>query len=358
MTTQDRKDGHVRRMVLAAAGAAGLFLATAPALAQGARLEEIAVYEGADRASRLAEGAKREGELMVYSSLPVDDNNALTDAFEKKHGVKVKVWRGGSEDLLRRTLAEIKGRRFEVDVVLNNGLGLEPMHREKILQEVKSPYLADLIPQAIPPHREWVAKYINVFVQAYNTNLVKKEDVPKSWRDLARPEWKGKLGIEAEDYDWFAELVRDMGEAESLKLFRELVATNGMSVRKGHTLLTNLVAAGEVPFALTVYSYSAEQLKRKGAPIDWFVLGPPIARPNGIAVVKTAPHPHAAVLFFDFILSDGQGILAARNFVPTSRKFESPLTQGSLRVVDSALMLDEGKPWQDHFERIFLKQGR
>jgi iron(III) transport system substrate-binding protein len=339
------------------AGAALMALPALPVQAQTSRLEQVATYEGPDRDKRLIEGARQEGELTVYSSMPVEDNNALIGAFEKKYGIKVKVWRGSSEDILRRTLAEIKGQRFEVDVVVNNGLGLEPMHREKVLQAVKSPHLADLIPQAIPPHGEWVAKYLNVFVQAYNTNLVKKEQLPKTYRDLLKPEWKGKLGIEAEDYDWLAEITRDMGEAEGLKLFREMVANNGVSVRRGHTLLTNLTVAGEVPLALTVYSFTAEQLKKKGAPLDWFILGPAIARPNGVGVVKTAQHPHAAVLFFDFLISDGQKIFADRNFVPTSKKFDSPF-KDALKVVDTARMLDEGKPWQDHFERIFVKQAR
>jgi hypothetical protein len=126
-----------------------------------------------------------------------------------------------------------------------------------------------LIPQAITPHREWIATRLNIFTQAYNTNLVKKEELPKTYHDLLDPKWKGKLGIEAEDLDWFAVVIRQLGEEKGLKLFRDIVASNGLSVRKGHTLLTNLVASGEVPFALTVYGYKAEQLKNKGAPIDW-----------------------------------------------------------------------------------------
>jgi iron(III) transport system substrate-binding protein len=352
---------HATRILLgslAALGAALTALPFSPAHAQASRVEQVTTYAGPDRDKRLIEGARQEGELTVYSSLPVEDNTALIEAFEKKYGIKVKVWRGSSEDIVRRTLAEIKGRRFDVDVIVNNGLGLEPLHREKVLQAVKSPYLADLIPQAIPPHGEWVAKYLNVFVQAYNTNQVKKEELPKTYRDLLKPEWKGKLGIEAEDYDWLATLVPELGgEAEGLKLFRDIVATNGISVRRGHTLLTNLAVAGEVPFALTVYSFTAEQLKRKGAPIDWFILGPAIARPNGVGVTRTAQHPNAAVLFFDFLISDGQKIFAERNFVPTSKKFDSPF-KSSLKVVDTARMLDEGKPWQEHFERIFVKQAR
>src|SRR5258707_3958079 len=139
-----------------------------------------------------------------------------------------------------------------------------------MLVPVNSPYLADLIPESIAPHREWASVYLNTFVQAFNTGLVKKEMLPKTYQDLLKPQWRGKLAIEAEDYDWFAQVVLGLGEAQGLKLFRDIVATNGLSVRKGHTLLANLVAAGQVPLALTVYGFSAQQMKQKDSPRDWF----------------------------------------------------------------------------------------
>ena len=86
-----------------------------------------------------------------------------------------------------------------------------------------------------------------IFVQAYNTNLVRKDELPKAYRDLLNPRWKGRLAVEAEDYDWFAQVVLGLGEAQGLKLFRDIVATNGISVRRGHSVLNNLMAAGEVP---------------------------------------------------------------------------------------------------------------
>ena len=105
---------------------------------------------------------------------------------------------------------------------------------------------------------------------------IKKEDLPKTYEDLLDPKWKGKLGIEAKDQDWFATVVQSDGRraARAPKFFRDLVAKNGISVRKGHTLLNNMVVSGEVPLALTVYNYMPEQAKKKGAPIDWFALEP------------------------------------------------------------------------------------
>jgi len=319
-----------------------------------ATVTEVAAYDQADRLQKLTDGARKEGELTIYTSAQSNDMGPLVTAFEKKYGVKVSVWRASSEKVLQRAVTEARGNRFTVDVVETNGPELESLHREKLLQAVKSPHLADLIPQAIRPHGEWVGTRLNVFVQAYNTNLVKKEDLPKTWDDLLDPKWKGKLGIEAEDSDWLAGVFGDIGEAKGTKLFNGIVAANGISVRKGHTLLTQLVASGEVPLSLTVYNYKAEQLKKSGAPIDWFAIGDAIARPNGVGVARRAPHPHAAVLFYDFEISEeGQRILAKRNFVPTSRKIDTPLNKLPMKFVDARVMLDEYQKWVKLYEEIF-----
>jgi iron(III) transport system substrate-binding protein len=337
---------------------AGLLLYATPALAQTNRLAEIAAYQGPDRQQRLVEGAKKEGEVMFYSSIPVEDLAVLTAAFDKKYGVKVKVWRADSEGFLQRIVNEAKAKRYEVDVMAGSSSALEPLHREKLLSEVKSPYLADLIPESIASHREWASVYLNTIVQAYNTDLVKKDSLPKTYKDLLKPEWKNRLGIEAEDFDWFAQVVHGLGEAEGLRLFREIVASNGISVRKGHTLLNNLVAAGEVPLALTVYGFTAEQAKRKGAPLDWFVIPPLVARPTAAGVARNAPHPYSAVLFFDFLIGDAQPILAGRQFVSPSRKIESPFTKGPLELIDSGLMLDQAQKWQDLYQKTIINPSR
>ncbi len=317
---------------------------------------DVGLYAGADRLQNLIAGAKKEGELNLYTSAQSDDMGALVTAYEKKYGVRVSVWRASSEKVLQRAVAEARAHRNTVDVVETNGPEMESLHREKVLQLIKSPHHADLIAPALRPHGEWVGTRLNVFVQAYNTQAVSKQDLPKKWEDLLDPKWKGKLGIEQEDSDWLAGMFAEIGEAKGTKLFKEIVAKNGISVRKGHTLLTQLVVSGEVPLALTVYNYKAEQFKGKGAPIDWFAIGTAIARPNGVGVARRAPHPHAAVLFYDFeIGEEGQKILAQRDFVPTSRKVDTPLNKLPLKFVDARVTLDEYDKWVKLYEEIFGK---
>jgi iron(III) transport system substrate-binding protein len=333
----------------------GLLTAASPAAFAQA---DIATYQGADRTQRLVEGAKKEGTFTIYTSATVDDMTALVTAFEKKYGIKPQIWRASSENIIQRASTEARGGRFDVDVFETDGVAMEALHREKLLQVVKSPFLGDLIPAAVPAHGEWIGDRVQIFTAAYNTGLIKKADLPKRFEDLTDPKWKGKLGIEAADNDWFSAVVSDMGEEKGLKLFREIATKNGLSVRKGHTLLANLVVSGEVPLALTTYLYKVLQLKNDGAPIDWFVLPPEIARSQGTGMARKAPHPHGAVLFMDFLLSDAQEILAKRDFIPTNVKVK-PLPEGiTLKFVDPAKLLDENDKWEKLYKDIITNQSR
>ena len=324
----------------------------------GATAADVAQYTGADRMQKLIAGAKKEGSVNVYTSMQTVDIGRLGAAFERKYGVKMITFRAGSEDIVNRTIQEARANRYTVDFLDTNGPELEAIHRENILQAVKSPYLADLIAPAILPHGEWVGSRLNVFSQAYNTRLVRKQDLPKTWEELANPRWKGKIGIEQEDSDWLAGIVADIGDARARKVFKDIVAANGISVRKGHTLLTQLVVSGEVPLALTIYNYKAEQLKKQGAPIEWFVIGNAIARPNGIAVARKAPHPHAAVLLYDFELSpEGQQILASLEWVPTSKKVDTPLNKVPMKFVDAKVAIDEYDKWKGLYRQLFNIRG-
>jgi len=350
---------EVRRVfvlaVLLALPPCGLVLAQAVG---SSTVADIAAYGGPDRTAKLIAGAKKEGTVTVYTSANIEDMAVVTAAFEKAYGVKVRVWRGSSENVVQRSVTEARGGRYDADVIETGGAAMESLHREKLLQQVKSPRLAELNPAALTAHGDWTGTRYNVFVAPYNTKLVKKDELPKSYDDLLDPRWKGKLGIEADDTDWFGAVIDQLGEERGLKLFRNIVATNGISVRKGHTLLTNLIISGEVPLALTTYSYRVEQMKRSGAPIDWFFIPPAIARFEGAGVARRAAHPNAAVLFYDFMLTDAQELLRNREYFTASRNIK-PLPDGiSVTFLDAARNLDENQKWSKYYRDTFISQAR
>jgi iron(III) transport system substrate-binding protein len=301
------------------------------------------------------EAAKKEGEVMLYTSLVPEDLSALSAAFERKHGVKLKAWRANSEKVLQRAVTEARAGRNDADVIETNGPQLESAYREQLLQPLRSAHIKDLMPQALQAHGHWVGTRINMFVHSYNTRLVSKDELPRSYADLAHPRWKGRLGIEAEDEDWFAMVVKELGEEAGLRTFREIARLNGFSVRRGHTLLAGLVASGEIPFALTTYSHGAEKMKQKGAPVEWFAIPPAIGRANGIGVLRRPPHPHAAALFVDFLLSpEGQAILEKGGYVPANLRVANPAQKLPLKFVDPAVILDEDAKWKKLWGEIVL----
>ncbi|MDB5791756.1 MAG: hypothetical protein JWQ80_1780 [Massilia sp.] len=312
-------------------------------------------YQGADREQRLLEGAKKEGTVVVYTSLNLKDSVPITDAFEKKYGLKVSLWRAGSEKVLHRTVTEARAGRFSPDVIETNGPEMEALYREKLLSEFYSPAFKDIPAMAFPPHRHYVADRFNFFVLGYNTNLVKPEDVPRSYQDLLHPRWHGKIGIESGDSDWFAAVTKAMGEKEGLAYFRKLAATQPQ-MRTGHTLMAELLSAGELPIAATVYNHNVERLSKKGAPVKWVPLGPTFGRPNAIGVARHAPHPHGALLFTDFMLSrEGQELIKERNRVPASTAVDTALNKFPYKMIDPVIVLDESQKWEQLWAQLFHK---
>jgi iron(III) transport system substrate-binding protein len=338
------------RVLAALAAAFGL----QPALAQN-----LYAYEGADRMDRIQAGAKKEGTLTLYTTIAEKDLPAIIKPFEQKYGIKVNVWRAGTDKVLQRAVTETQAKKYDVDAVHFGAPEMEALSREKILAPVNSPVHKDLQAGSVPAHRQWAATILSVWVQAYNTGLVKKSELPRTYQDLLDPKWKGKLGIEVKNDDWFATVVYLLGgEQQGLKFFQDLVAKNGISPRHGHTLLTNMVVSGEVPVALTVYNYMPEQAKKKGAPIDWFVIEPAVARANAIGVTRNAPHPNAALLFYEYLLGpEGQKAMVSVDYVPTNTKVESPLKGLKIVQTDPVRSLDEQGKWSKLYEETILKKA-
>ena len=191
-----------------------LFLAcaAAAAFAQAPSNRDIYLYRGADRDARLVEGARKEREVLFYSTMTVADGKALTTAFERKYGVRVNHWRGSAEKIVTRAVAEARARRYEADVFETSSHRMEALYRERLLEDFYSPVLSDIVPEAFPRgHRQYVADRFAFFVMGYNTNLVKPGELPASYADLLQPRWAGRITIEGTDMLWFAAVAKAMG---------------------------------------------------------------------------------------------------------------------------------------------------
>jgi len=352
-----RSLGGGRSTAVYAIVAASLLAAVVPVHAQTpAGNQEIFAYRGADRDARLAERARKEATVVVYTSLAPSESKPLAAAFEKKYGVKVDLWRALSEKVVQRSIAEASARRYTADIMETNGPEMEMLAREKLLAEVYTPHSGDLPRNAIPPHRQWLPDRLNFFVVAYNTQKVHRGELPDSYEGFAHPKWQGRIGIEATDTEWMATLIKTWGTDKGMAYFRRLAELKP-DVRKGHVLLAELIAAGEVPVGLTVYNANAESLKRKGAPIDWLPVKPVVARAQGIGVAAQAPHPNAALLFVDFVLSpEGQKLFESMGRVPASTRVRSALNNFPFTLVEPATVLEESAKWEKLWDDFFMKK--
>jgi iron(III) transport system substrate-binding protein len=321
-----------------------------------AKNDEVFRYRGSDRETRLLEHARKEGSVVLYTSLAPTESKPLAEAFEKKYGVKVELWRALSDKVVQRVVTEAQGRRHAVDVVETNGPEMEMLARERLLAEFHSPHIADLPPEAIPPHRTWFPDRLNFFVVGYNTNLVRRSELPQTYEGFTDPKWNGRIALEATDSEWMATLIKAWGNDKGMDYFRRLSAMKP-GVRKGHILLAELVAAGEVPVGLTMYNSNIVSLKRKGAPIDFMPVQPVAARPQGIGVARNAPHPSAAVLFADFVISpEGQQLFEAMGRVPASTRVKSELNNFPFTLIEPATVLDESEKWEKLWSGFFLQR--
>ena len=325
------------------------------ALAQTEEAPAIYTYAGADRGERLIAKAREEGSLTLYTSIATTESAPLARAFESKYGVKVQLWRALSENVVQRALTESRGGRHGMDVVETNAPEVEALAREAAVAPFHSPYLADLPAWAIPPHRRWFADRANLWVVGYNTGKVRPEELPATLEGFGDPRWNGRLALEATDSDWMYGVVNFMGEERGLALFRKLAGLKP-EMRKGHILVAQLVAAGELPVCLTIYSGNADSIKAKGGPIDWAAVEPLVGRPQAIALAKNAAHPHAALLFADFMLSpEGQKLLGDLGRIPSSRTQRTLLDQYRQVMVDPVKWLNEAPKWQQVWTELFLK---
>ena len=242
------------------------------------------VFSQSDHTAKLIEGAKKEGRLLWYTALNIKDADMLTKRFEQKYPfIKAETLRLGTFKLLTKIQTEARAGAFNGDVIEIAGVTGHILKKDGILAKYTSPE-SRFYPESVKdPDHTWTSFFINTHVLVYNTKLVKKDDLPRTFADIINPKWKDKI-VMSEDFDIFGMMLKVMGREKGLDFMRRLAA-QGVGVRDGYTLAVQSVASGEVPLGLNLYGTRTEEFKKKGAPVDWipmeFVLASLGGRPEG-----------------------------------------------------------------------------
>ncbi len=305
-----------------------LLVMTAPAAAQS---PDILMSRAPNRQATLIEGARQEGEVVIYSSMIVNQAlRPLANAFMVKYPfVKMTYWRGDTEQIIAKVGAETRAGNTVVDVLEGTGGG-ERASDAGFAQPYVSP-MQDAFPARYrDPAGMWTATRLSYFSLAYNTRAVAPADAPKSYDDLLDARWTGKMAWRIESASgtplFLTNLRLAWGEDRAAAYFDKLAVQKIVNFGAGSArTLVDRVIAGEYPIALNIFAHHPLISKAKGAPVDSRLLDPTPATAATLLVAKGARHPNAAMLLVDFILSpEGQSILSAAEYFP-SRPDVAPL---------------------------------
>src|SRR5262245_48710992 len=334
-----------------------------------ASVEEVMLYNKPDRAKVLVEGARKEGKITWYTSLIVDQVvRPLKEAFEKKYPfVTIEHFRGNSDRIVQKMLAEYQAKRYEVDSV--DGTVTAPLVKKVgYLQRFYSPYLAEYPAELKDPQGYWGVSNVYYLTPGYNTRMVKPNEVPKSWDDLLQPRWKGQMMWSTSRGSgapmMIGKIFHSMGQEAGKAYLQKLKAQNIAKTTASNRQLLDLVIAGEYPIALHIFHHHAYISRSAGAPVDWAPIEPLSATINTMSAVTRSPHPHAAMLLLDFIFSEeGQKVIQAVNYLPSHPKI--PAKQADLKPGGGKFkralyftpdaQVTDGDAWVDYFEKNFLK---
>ena len=311
--------------------------------------EELGELTGQERRDRLVELAAEEAGLNLYTSMNADMVDAVTEAFSDEFDIDVSTYRAGSETVLQRILQEQDAGFAGNDVVETNATELMALQKEDVMAQCSSPERIAEVPEA-GVYEDWVATRFNLFAPSWNVNLI--QDPPEVWEDLADPKYDGQLALELGDYDWYMALTdywteEGKSQEEIDQLFADMV--DGAVVVKGHTVMGELMSAGQFGVAASNYTYIVEADKAAGAPVELEPLvDPVIARPNGGGCMKTAENPATAMLFMDWLLQEGQEIIQAEELTPAV----GGSTDAELYPVDGDKLLEEGEEWSARYDEL------
>lgn len=331
--------------------------------------DNIALYKGPDRAQRLLEGARKEGQITVYSSMIVDQAlRPLIDGFVQKYPfIKPQYVREDPPQQIQKLTAEARANRRVADVVESTGIEVQ-MRAAGLNQPYWSPEAEPYGEARKDKDGMWVSTRVSYIGACYNPNLVKPEEAPKNFEDLLDPKWKGKLVWSA---NWFGSILfitgvrKFMGEEKAADYLRKLAQQNVISVPATNRVVVDRVMAGEYPICLDAFLHHPIISARKGAPVVSLPFNPVITLVSSVALPKNPPHPHAAMLFIDYLLSpEGQSKLKGADYFPAHPAVSA--SDDLAKIVPAKIGLKENfltpedlveylKVSRELYERLFVK---
>jgi iron(III) transport system substrate-binding protein len=346
---------------------AAMFVLPLPASA--ASVEDIAMMKSAERQKILVEGAKKEGRMMWYTTLIVDQVvRPVKEAFEKEYPfIQLEFYRGNAENVIRKVLAEYQAKRYDVDIVDGS---LPPVmgKRAGFMQRFYSPYLAEYPAELKDPQGFWTSTNLYFLTLGYNSRMVKPNEVPKTYEDLLNPRWKGQMMWSTSRGSgaplFIGNVLLTMGQEAGKAYLQKLKAQNIAKTTASARQILDLVIAGEYPIALQIFNHHAYISKRAGAPADWYPIEPVTATIHTIGLTKNAAHPYTTMLFLDFVLSEkGQKVYQQASYLPAHPKV--PAKHADLKpgwgrfkkalFMNADILLDKGNEWTDYFQNQFLE---
>jgi iron(III) transport system substrate-binding protein len=341
-----------------------LIFSGANALAASAPMSvsQLALYQGADRETILIQGAKKEGQIVFYNSHTWF--KAVAQEFEKKYPfIKVAEWRADGADVMKRVIEESQAGRFLADVVESTAGNIGGIHSHGLLQEHRSPELRffddDVMLKGKNGVYYWADRetYIGL---GFNTNHIPAAEAPKRLNDLLDPKWKGKMSLAggATAARWVGAVIEMAGRE-----FIEKLSGQDVNVHKlSGAALANLVVTGEVPMSPTIFDSNIFVAKRKGAAVEWRPVDPVVANVGYSGLVAKAPHPHAALLFLDYIHSkEGQqfivkgGLSSPRDDVESlvDQKFKKTYFEAKYSVEEYEKKVSE---WEGLIQKFLMRR--
>jgi iron(III) transport system substrate-binding protein len=320
-------------------------------------LSEINRKPAEERIKLLTEGAKKEGVAYYYGSSNSSDIQELVKGFSRNYPfVDVRYTRLGGPSVVSKVTTEYRAGVFNVDVISVRGTLIPELISNRVIARYQSPMVPFLRKGYFDTEGYLLGYYATGYTLIYNTTKVQPGDVPRSFEDLLNPRWKGRLVMDREEYDWLAGMIDLMGENKATAFFKRLVKEQGVKFKRGHALITQLVAAGEHDLLVDGYVHSAVQLKTKGAPINFVFMNPTVVKPpSGIGIASRAAHPYSAALLADYHLSkEAQENMAQKQFYWTSRRDVKWATEPDfeLRVVSP---LEWGGGKYNYVSELFRK---